>query len=244
VHLPTLPHPDFQGNTGNGDFADVLSEIDTRVGQVLDAIDRLDIRDNTIVIWMSENGPEEIYPYNGTAGPWRGTYFTALEGSLRAPFIIRWPDQIEAGQVNNEIVHVTDLLPTLARVAGADVPTDRIIDGVDQFDFFTGASEESNRDGFPVYNGITLMGYKWGNWKLHLQEQATMRSTVSTPGMPRLYNLLRDPKEQYDIVDKGGSVDGAWVLPAIFERIVEHQFSLQQEPPIKLGTPDPYMPGN
>ena len=112
VHLPTVPHPDFEGNTGNGNFADVLTEIDARAGQVLDAIDQLGIRENTIVIWMSENGPEEIFPHNGTAGPWRGTYFTALEGSLRTPFIVRWPAQIEAGQVHNEIMHVTDLMPT------------------------------------------------------------------------------------------------------------------------------------
>lgn len=243
VHIPTLPHPDFEGNTGNGNFADVLAEIDARAGQVLAAIDRLGIRENTIVIWMSENGPEEVFPHNGTAGPWRGTYFTALEGSLRTPFIIRWPAQIQAGQVNNEIMHITDLLPTLARVAGATVPDDRIIDGVDQFDFLTGASEKSARDGFPVYNGDNLMGYKWGNWKLHLLEQATMGSPVITPGMPRLYNLIRDPKEQYDLIEHGGTfIDAAWVMPAIFKRIVAHQATLQQEPPIPLGTPDPYSP--
>ncbi|NKB34879.1 MAG: sulfatase-like hydrolase/transferase [Pseudomonadales bacterium] len=243
VHLPTLPHPEFEGITGNGHLADVLTEIDARVGQILSAIDRLGIRENTIVIWMSENGPEEIFPHNGTAGPWRGTYFTALEGSLRTPFIMRWPAQIDAGQINNEIVHITDLLPTLARVAGAEVPEDRIIDGVDQFDFLTGATNQSARDGFPVYNGLTLMGYKWGNWKLHMLEQATMGSTVTTPGMPRLYNLLRDPKEEYDLVEHlGMEGDGAWVIPAIFTRIVRHQASLQQEPPITLGTPDPYNP--
>jgi len=107
VHLPTLPHPDFKGKTGNGHFADVLAEMDHRVGQVLDAVDRLKIRDNTIVIFTSDNGPEEVFPYNGTAGPWRGTYFTALEGSLRSPFLIRWPDKIKAGQVHNEILHIT-----------------------------------------------------------------------------------------------------------------------------------------
>ncbi len=242
VHLPTLPHPDFEGHTGNGNFADVLSEIDARAGQVLDAIDRLGIRDNTIVIWMSENGPEEIFPHNGTAGPWRGTYFTALEGSLRTPFIIRWPAQIEAGRVHNEIMHVTDLLPTLARFAGADLPTGRIIDGMDQSDFLTGRAEHSPRDGFPVYNGDNLMAYKWRNWKLHFLEQATMGSPIVSPGMPRLYHLLRDPKEQYDLIHYGGS-DGFWVMPAIMERVVAHQMTLREEPPIAIGTPDPYVPG-
>lgn len=241
VHLPTLPHPDFEGRTGNGHFADVLAEIDYRVGQVLGAIDRLGIRENTIVIWMSENGPEEIFPHNGTAGPWRGTYFTALEGSLRAPFLVRWPEQIRAGQVHNQIMHITDLLPTLAHAAGASVPDDRIIDGIDQFDFLTGETDVSPRDGFPVYNGDSLFAYKWGNWKLHFLEQATMGSPVVTPGMPRLYHLLRDPKEQYDLIHYGGD-DGFWVMPAIMKRVVAHQKSLLEELPITLGTPDPYEP--
>jgi arylsulfatase len=242
VHLPTLPDPDFEGNTGNGNFADVLAEVDARAGQLLDAIDRLGIGENTIVIWTSDNGPEEIFPHNGTAGPWRGTYFTALEGSLRVPFIIRWPGQIGAGQVHNEIMHMTDLLPTLAHAAGASVPTDRVIDGVDQYEFLTGRTDHSAREGFPVYNGDNLMAYKWGNWKLHLMEQATMSSPIVNPGMPRVYNLLRDPKEQYDLVHFGGA-DGFWIMPAVLERIVAHQMTLQEEPPIPLGTPDPYVPG-
>jgi arylsulfatase A-like enzyme len=135
VHLPTIPHPDFEGKTGNGNWADVLSEVDHRAGQILDAIDLLKIRDNTVVIWMSENGPEEIFPHNGTAGPWRGTYFTALEGSLRTPFLMRWPNKIKPGGVSNQIVHTTDLYPTIARIVGSKVPSDRIIDGVDQLDF-------------------------------------------------------------------------------------------------------------
>ena len=242
VHLPTLPHPDFEGKTGNGNFADVLAEMDHRVGQVMDAIDRLKIRDNTIVIFTSDNGPEEIFPHNGTAGPWRGTYFTALEGSLRSPFLIRWPEKIKAGQVHNEIMHITDLLPTLARAAGALAPTDRIIDGIDQFDFLTGKTDKSAREGFPVYNGDALFAYKWGNWKLHFTELATMGSLIVNPGMPRLYHLLRDPKEQYDLVHYGGT-DGFWVMPGIMERVVAHQRTLMKEPPITLGTPDPYVPG-
>ncbi len=104
-------------------------------GQSDEVVDKLGVRENTIFIWMSENGPEEIYPHHRTSGPWRGTYFTALEGSLRTPFLIRWPGNIEAGSKHNEIMHITDLYPTLARIAGADVPEYRIIDGVDQVDF-------------------------------------------------------------------------------------------------------------
>ena len=244
VHLPTIPHPDFDGATDNGRWADVLTEVDSRAGQLLDAIDDLGIRDNTIFIWMSENGPEEIYPHHGTPGPWRGTYFTALEGSLRTPFLIRWPGNIEAGSRHNEIMHITDLFPTLARIAGADVPDDRIIDGIDQFELLTGASDQSAREGFPVYNGDTLQAYKWRNWKIHFRTQETMRSVIKQPGMPRVYNLLTDPQERYDLVEHGGrdGEDNFWVMPAVMKLVMEHYRSLAAEPPIPLGTPDPYEP--
>ena len=71
-----------------------------------------------------------------------------MEGSLRAPFIIRWPSMVSAGRVNNEIVHIVDIFTTLAHVGGAEVPKDRPIDGVDQLDFFLGKLESSNREGF------------------------------------------------------------------------------------------------
>ena len=244
LHLPTLPHPDFVGATGNGRWADVLTEVDSRAGQLLDAIDELGIRENTVFIWMSENGPEEIYPHHGTSGPWRGTYFTALEGSLRTPFLIRWPGNIEAGSKHNEIMHITDLYPTLARIAGAKVPTDRTIDGTDQVDFLTGKSDHSAREGFPVYNGDTFQAYKWRNWKIHFKTQETMRSVIENPGMPRIYNLLTDPKELYDLVEKGGrdGEDNFWVMPAIMKLVNAHYQSLSAEPPIPLGTPDPYEP--
>lgn len=151
VHMPVLPGPDFAGKTGNGDWADVLAELDYRTGQILDTIKQAGIENDTLVIFTSDNGPEGTHPWEGDSGPWRGTYFTAMEASLRAPFIVRWPGKIPAGRVSNEIVHIVDMFPTLARVGGAEVPKDRPIDGVDQLDFFLGKQEKSNRDGFPVY---------------------------------------------------------------------------------------------
>src|SRR5215471_1523221 len=127
VHFPTLPNPEFIGRTGNGDWADCLAEMDYRTGQILEAIKEAGAEDNTIVIFASDNGPEATHPWEGDSGPWRGTYFTAMEASLRAPFIVRWPGKVPAGAVSNEIVHIVDLYPTLARVGGAEVPKDRPI---------------------------------------------------------------------------------------------------------------------
>lgn len=233
-HMPTLPHPDFDGVTGNGHYADVMTEIDYRTGQLLDAIDELGIRDNTIVIWMSDNGPEFFYPWHGTAGPWKGTYFTIWEGSLRVPFLIRWPGKIEAGRTSNEIVHMTDLLPSLARVAGYEVPKDRIIDGVDQLDFILGNQEQSNREGFIIYNGDEVFGYKWRNWKLHLIELEKMDGHPERLNVPKIYNLITDPKEEYNV-----GPDATWVLPVLLKKIVNFKKTFAKEPPIPLGTPDP-----
>ncbi|MDJ0847171.1 MAG: arylsulfatase [Myxococcota bacterium] len=238
-HMPTLPHRDFEGRTGHGPYADVHVEIDHRAGQILDAIDQLGIRDDTIVIWTSDNGPEYFFPWHGTSGPWRSHYFTAWEGSLRVPFLIRWPGMIAAGSVSNEIVHMIDLLPTFAGVAGYDVPDDRIIDGVDQMDFFLGKQEESNREGFPAYNGDQLFAYKWRDWKMHLVELETMNSDPRRLNVPRVYNLISDPKEEYNV-----AAEQTWVLPVMFRRIVAFQKSMVEEPPIPLGTPEPWVPKN
>ena len=151
VHFPTLPHPKFAGTTGFGDFRDALAEMDAHVDEILDAIDELHIRENTIVVFTSDNGPEATWPWQGSSGPWRGYYFTHMEGSLRVPFIVRWPDHVPAGRVSNEIVHEVDTYVTFAKIAGAQLPQDRPIDGVDQTDFLLGKSEKSSRDGFPVF---------------------------------------------------------------------------------------------
>jgi arylsulfatase len=239
-HLPTLPHPDFDGVTGHGPYADVHVEIDHQAGRILDAIDDLGIRDNTIVIWTSDNGPEAVEPWYGTSGYWSGFYFTAMEGSLRVPFLIRWPGQITAESRSNEIVHTVDLLPTLANAAGLDVPQDRMIDGVDQLAFLTGETELSAREGFPAYNGDEMFAYKWRNWKVHLVQQRHPLDPPKTLSVPQIYNLISDPKEEFDLLPQGFSA--SWVFPPVFGEIVKFQQSLVQEPPIPFGVPEPWGP--
>lgn len=243
-HLPPTAHPDFVGKTGNGMWADMLAEMDHRAGQILDAIDDLKIRDNTIVIWMSENGPEEAPSYYGTAGFWRGHYFTTLEGSLRAPFLVRWPNKVKAGSVSNEIVHITDILPTLASATGYKVPTDRIIDGVDQLPFFMGKNSKSAREGFPAYNDTRLQAYKFRDYKIEFWKQDSMFDAPVKLNFPKVYDLRRDPKELHGVY--GGSNSGTeqltWLLPVVTKKIIAHKMTLRKEPPIQIGTPEPYQP--
>jgi arylsulfatase len=237
MHMPTLPNPEFAGKTGNGDWADCLAEMDYHTGRILDAIKQAGIEDNTLVIFTSDNGPEATHPWEGDSGPWRGTYFTAMEASLRAPFIIRWPGRVPVGRVNNEIVHVVDLFTTLARVGGAQTPEDRPIDGVDQLDFFLGRQDTSKRDGFPAYVADRLTAVKWRNWKLHFIKQDSMYDVPEKLALPRLYNLLTDLKEERDV-----GAYNTWVVDPILKIVGEFEASLRKSPPIKLGTPDPYTP--
>ena len=244
-HLPPLAHPEFVDKTGNGKWADMLAEIDHRAGQVLDAIDKLAIRDNTIVIWCSENGPEEADTGFGTAGYWRGHYFTTLEGSLRTPFLIRWPGKIAPGAVTDEMVHITDLLPTLATAAGYKVPTDRMIDGIDQTPLFTGKSMTSAREGFPAYQGDVIQAYKWRNFKVRFIRQDSMFDAPVRLNVPQVHDLRRDPKELYGLnggLNTTGTENLTWVLPAVIKRLLAFRKTLVDEPPIPTGTPEPYVP--
>lgn len=237
MHMPTLPHPEFAGKTGNGDWADCLAEMDYRTGQILDAIKRAGIEDNTLVIFTSDNGPEASHPWEGDSGPWRGTYFTAMEASLRAPFIIRWPGKVPAGRISNEIVHIVDCYNTLARVGGAEVPKDRPIDGVDQLDFFLGKQENSNREGFPAFVADRLTAVKWRNWKVHFIQQDKMYDPPVKLALPKVVNLLTDLKEERDV-----GVYNTWVAEPVMKIVSDFMASLAKHPPIKIGTPDPYVP--
>ncbi len=237
LHYPTIPHHDFAGKTGAGDFADSMHEMDFRVGQILDAIDALGLADDTLFIFGSDNGPEFRRPWRGTAGPWTGTYHTSMEGALRVPFIARWPGKIAPNQVSNEIVHVTDLYPTLARVAGATVPQDRVIDGVDQLDFFLGRQARSNREGFVYYIKQELRAAKWRDWKMHIVLEREPNDGPNHLETPFICNLTRDPKEESDVGN-----EFSWARTPLRKMIHNFQASLEQHPPIPPGAPDDYVP--
>ena len=155
THFPTMPHPDFEGKSGKGPWGDLLLQIDSYVGELLDTLDELGIEDDTLFIFTADNGPEALSAgensitvetaMHGSAGPWRSTLFTGYEGALRVPFAVRWPGRIQAGRESDEIVHAMDLFPTLAKIAGGDVPDDRVIDGIDMADFLLGETNDSGR---------------------------------------------------------------------------------------------------
>jgi arylsulfatase len=247
THFPTMPHPDFEGKSGNGLWGDLLLQIDSYIGELLDTIDSLGIAEETIFIFTADNGPESLSAgetsltvetaIHGSAGPWRSTLFSGYEGALRVPFAVRWPGKIKAGRESDEIVHAMDLFPTLASVAGGKVPEDRVIDGIDMSDFLLGKRKESGREGFVVYMGNDVFGVKWRNWKLHFKEQSGWNGVLREYTMPRLYNLMNDPRENDNVL-----FPHTWVPKAALSLLTEHVASLQKYPPIAAGAPDPYKP--
>ncbi|MDA8660941.1 sulfatase-like hydrolase/transferase [Luminiphilus sp.] len=232
THEPVDPHPDFYGSTGNGSFADVLAQTDVYVGELLDTVDGLGIRDDTIFIFTSDNGREGVPRSFGFTGPWRSGMFSPYEGSLRVPFLVRWPDQIPAGRVSNEIVHQMDVFSTVAGFAGVNVPSDRVIDGVDQSQFFRGETEQSARESLVIYIGNTLFGAKWRNWKILLREMDEDGYGIKEMAYPSVYNLIVDPKEE---VPELNYLNDTWVDFPLYQVIEDHELSLETDP----GTPDP-----
>ena len=237
LHFPTLPHRSFEGVSKKGDFADSLIEMDARVGEMLDVVDAAGVRDNTLFIFASDNGPEYRRPWRGSAGMWTGTYHTAMEGALRVPFIARWPGQIKPGVVSNEILHVVDLFPTLADIAGAKVPADRPIDGVNQMPFLTGTTEKSAREGFVYFIKSELRAAKWRDWKMHFVWEVEPNAGANHLETPYLFNLVQDPKEESDVSSTQG-----WVRGPIRKMVDAFQQSLKAAPPIPPGAPDAFVP--
>jgi len=232
THEPVDAHPDFKGKTGNGSFADVLAQTDAYVGELLAAIDDLELKDNTIFIFTSDNGREGIKRSFGFTGPWRGTMFSPYEGSLRVPFLVRYPDKIPSQQVSNDIVHQIDIFPTLANLAGGTIPKDRVLDGVDQTDFLIGTASKSARESVIIYIGNELFGVKWRNWKMLLKEIDSKSYAVQNMAYPSIYNLIVDPKEEEP---EKFYLDDTWVDTPLWQVIEDHNESIEKDTGSPVG---------
>ena len=239
LHFPTLAHPDFAGKSGVGEFADSMMEMDYRVGALMDAVKALGIENNTLFIFASDNGPEFRRPWRGTAGPWSGTYHTAMEGGLRVPLIVKWPGHIDKARVSDDIVHVTDLFTTLIEVAGAEMPTDRPIDGLSQLSWWKGLVEKSAREGFLFYIKTELRAVKWRHWKLHFVFESEPNSGTKHLETPWLFNIKRDPKEETD-----AAMEDGWVRGPMRKMIMAFEKTLKEHPPIAPGASDQTNPNS
>ena len=181
-------------------------------------------------------GPSFAVPGAEPRGPWTGTYHTAMEGGLRAPLIVRWPGKI-APCVTNEMAHVTDLYTTLAKIAGAQVPGDRAIDGLDLSSFLFGATDRSPREGFVFYIKDQLRAIKWRHWKMHVLWETEPNTGVTHLEVPYLFNVVQDPKEETDVNATQG-----WVRGPIRKMVQAFESSLGKYPRVPPGAPDDWTP--
>jgi arylsulfatase A-like enzyme len=182
-------------NTRNGGtMADILVEVDEWIGEIMAEVDKLGIADNTIIIVMGDNGP--FMQYAGPTGQsdriYRGGKGDHLEGGVRVNAWVKWPAAIEAGSSAEDIVHVSDLFTTLARVANAmdEVPTDRVIDGVDQTGVLLLGETHGRRDYVHIYEGPVLKSVVKNKYKMHLPPPG------SNPIAALIFDLYRDPREE------------------------------------------------
>ena len=191
VYLPhTMPHtrldasPQFKGKSKRGLYGDVIEEIDFNVGRILDAIREMGVRENTYVLFTSDNGPWLIKNRNhadghlpgdhgGSAGPLRSGKVSTFEGGVRVPTILWGPGRVPAGTTCDSLASTLDVLPTLAALAGAKVPDDRVIDGEDIRHLFHGDFGKANPNkAYYYYLRVHLQAVRQGPWKLHLPREA------------------------------------------------------------------------
>ena len=223
-----------QSQSLNGGFhAEKLQLIDGWLGEVFDEVDRLGIADNTLVVLMADNGL--MYHYEGQSGLsqliYRGGKTQHLEGGVRVDAFARWPGVIEAGSMAGDIVHVTDLYTTFARVAQATeyIPRDRVIDGIDQTAMLLNGEHHGRRDYVFNYENDVLRSVVKQEFKIHLP----------APGMPGaaapMFNLLRDPREEHPQIGVA-----LWAGASFQDMVMRHMMTTAKYPHNKLGKGRPY----
>ncbi|MGB0599180.1 MAG: sulfatase family protein [Rubripirellula sp.] len=216
LHVPRMVHERFQGATKLGPRGDAIVELDWCVGQLLDALDRLKLAENTLVVFCSDNGPvlddgykddaiEKIGKHQA-AGPYQGGKYNVFEGGTRTPFITRWTGHISPG-VSDEIVCTIDLAASCAALAGVDLPSDSCLDSMNVSAALLGKDNAKGRDHLIQQdNGRGgNYGFRVGDWKLVRHDSKKTRNTgLRLQGRPvnrfELYNLAEDPSESRNVM--------------------------------------------
>ncbi|MEZ4333072.1 MAG: sulfatase [Myxococcota bacterium] len=217
-HVPLHATPEQAGRSDAGLYGDVLADLDASVGRLVDALQRLELANETLVLITSDNGPW----FQGSPGPVRGRKNDVFEGGMRVPFIAWWPGRIASRRVK-DIAAGVDVLPTALALAGVPLPRDRTIDGVDLGPLLfaatpdeagTGADEAPRADAKlperPIYSlsGDTIAAIRVGRWKLHARHGVFGGAPWSLPFAPLfeqgpwLFDLERDPDESYDVHER------------------------------------------
>jgi len=212
VHVPLYVSDKFKGKSGAGLFGDVMMEVDWSVGQIIDALKKNQIDDNTLVIFTSDNGPWLTYGnHAGSAAPLREGKGTMFDGGCREPTLMRWPGHIPADSVCQTPAMTIDILPTIAKLVGAKLP-DHAIDGKDILPLMTGKSDASPHEAYYFYYGKQLQAIRSGKWKLVFPHKYRIVLTEGKDGIPgkngqgttplALFDMEKDPGEKDSLVEQ------------------------------------------
>ena len=204
MHTIIDASPRFKGKSAGSLYGDVVEEFDYETGRLLDVVDELGLRENTLVIYTTDNGPwnqpayytkKKGHPEDsifwGDAGPLRAGKGSCYEGGYRVPCIVRWPGKVPEGKVSDAIFATIDFMPTFANLTGFKVPNDRTIDGVDQTELLFGESEVGARDNFLFLNNAV----RQGKWKY-------LRAEHKVPG----YAQDRERKQVEELYDMDADI--------------------------------------
>jgi arylsulfatase len=220
-------------------------EGDYHVGEILDALKRLGIDENTIVVFASDNGPfgevarefgNDGTPDMGNSGPFRGELGEVTEGSIRTCCVIRWPAKIAPNTTSYAMFSIMDFLPTFANIIGSKIPADRPIDGVDQTDLLLGSSATGHREGLLSFVGPDLLAVRWKQWRVYFTDvHPTGIGPQRSPGMfsanapmagyPKMFNIEFDPHEDLNV----GALFG-WGLEGPLKEVQAYYATLKQHP--------------
>lgn len=223
-HVPLFVSDKFKGKSERGLYGDVIMEIDWSVGQILAALKKNGLEDNTVVIFTSDNGPWLAYGnHAGSALPFREGKGTAWEGAQREPFIMRYPNKITPGKTIDIPVMAIDILPTIAEITGARLPN-LTIDGKSALSVLTGESQESPQEAYFFYYRINeLMGVRYGKWKMYFPHTyRTMDGQEpGKDGLPGEYRMIEmEEIELYDVTtDISETKNVAEEYPEVVDKI-------------------------
>jgi len=226
-HIPLAASDRFRGKSPLGIYGDVVEELDWSVGQVAGALKQHGLDRNTLVLFTSDNGPW----YQGSAAPLRGRKGETYDGGSREPFIARWPGKIPANRICPGMATMYDILPTLANLCSAPLPS-KPLDGIDVTSMLTGDADQIEHGLFLYFDLWQLQCARYGDWKLHISRYNSPpwippppegRLNLPLP-KPELYDLDADPEEGYDV-----SSDNPDVVADILSRVNQALYDLPDQ---------------
>lgn len=221
-HVPLFVSSDYSGTSPRGLYGDVIQEIDGGVGQVVDMLHELGLSENTLVIFTSDNGPWQMYDtHGGSAGLLYGGKATTWEGGMRVPGVFWWPGTIKPAVIDG-LGSTMDIYATVCGLVGAELPGDRVIDGVDQYKTLIGESP-SPRESIIYYRKRSVHAVRVGSYKMHLMtnDPDDIYGQATVLDSPLLFNLDHDPGERFNI-----AAEHPEVIESILAELQLHQEGL------------------